>query len=183
MGTPNFAYKNRCIVVSNEDLECGNYPELEDKNVGGRSYPSYIIPTDFNFFDVIFTYGYYEAACIDYQEKDDREWEQLLGYSYGSCPTTKAEFFNDISYWFKVSKYRLRELCKDIKRANFKEDWEYTDALCEVVGEYLAEQEEAEVNKYLDEMIEAYGFEEYYCVARASNGEAFYRRVNKAVAV
>lgn len=174
MSTPNFSYVNRCIVVSSDALEWGNHPELENTNVGDRSYPSYIIPAGFRFYDVLLTYGYYEAACIDYQEKDDESWECLLGYRWRDCPTTKKEFFSDMKYWFKLSEYRFRKLCNGIKRENFKYEWDFTDALCEAVGIYLMEQEEQKVNEYLDKMIEDYGFTEYVCCEIFSNGEAFY---------
>ena len=70
MGTSNFAYKNRCIVVTNDDFEFGNVPETEYIPQGYRNYSQSRIPTDFNFFNVVLTSGYYEHACIDYVEKD-----------------------------------------------------------------------------------------------------------------
>lgn len=173
MSTSNFAYENRCIVVTDDDFEFGNVPETECIPQGFTSYPQSLIPTDFRFWDVVLTSGYYEAACIDYERKD-LDWECELGFSYGCCPTSKREFYAEIQREFGISMYRLRKLCDGIKRENFEYEWKFTDALCEAVGEWLAGQEEAEVNKYLDELMEEYGYQEYVCVACFSNGEAWY---------
>lgn len=173
MSTPNFAFEHRCIVVTDEDFELGNVPETEYIPQGYTSYPQSIIPTGFTFFNVVLTSGYYEAACIDYEAKDD-DWESFLGYCYGGCPTTKSEFFADMKDMHGISEHRLRKLCDGIKREDFEYGYQFADALCEAVGEWLMEQEEVKVNKYLDKLMEEYGYQEYERTARFSNGEAWY---------
>lgn len=173
MGTPNFAYKNRCIVVTDDDFEWGNVPETESIPQGYTGYPQSIIPTDFNFFNVVLTGGYYEHACIDYEEKDG-DWKDLMGFSYYYEPQTKSEFFLDVMDFFNISEYRLRKLCNGIKRDNYEYDYQFVDALFETVGQWLMEQEEIKVNEYLDNLMNGYGYEEYVRTVLFSNGEAWY---------
>lgn len=174
MSTPNFSYKHRCIVVTDEDYECGNYPETEYIPQGFTSYPQSLIPTDFRFFNVVMVAGYYEASCIDYEEKDN-EFKDLLGFSWGYEAESKAEFWCDLKEErFKISRYRFDRLTKGINRKDFENAWEFADKLCDVVGEYLAAQEETEVNDWLDHLMDEYGYKEYVCYAVFSNGEAWY---------
>lgn len=79
MSTPNFKYKNRCIVVSDDDYENGNYPEYEGENEisGNRNYPSYKLreqPEGCGILIAILTGAYYSGACIDYIV--DPNWEE-----------------------------------------------------------------------------------------------------------
>lgn len=176
MSTPNFAYEHRCIVITDDDLEFGNLPETEPIAQGFTCYPLSLIPTSFNFYNVVLTSGYYEAACIDYEEKDG-DYKELLGFSWYYEPESKKEVFEDlIDLGFKISRYMFNKLCKDIKRANFKYDYDYFYKIFEAVGEYLMEIEEVEVNKYLDKLMADYGYDEYVCTARFSNGEAWYEK-------
>lgn len=73
MATSNFCYDNRCVVVTNDDYECGNHPQLDEYRPESlRSYPSHkLAGYDFIFWDVVLTLGYYEHACIDYVERPD----------------------------------------------------------------------------------------------------------------
>ena len=74
MATGNFAYENRCIVVTDNDYEDGNIPPLGDweKNTS-RSYPSRLLAVsdDFKFWNIVITTGYYSGACIDYKENGE----------------------------------------------------------------------------------------------------------------
>lgn len=182
MSTPNFSYKHRCIVVTDEDYEWGNVPETESVPQGYTSYPYSLIPTEFRFFNVYLTSGYYEGGCIDYEEKDE-EWKDLLGFSWSYEAESKAEFWSDLEEErFKITRYRFNQLCKGINRKDYKEAWEFTDKLCEAVGEWLAAQEEMEVNEWLDELMDGYGYKEYECSELFSNGEAWYQEKPRKVA-
>ena len=71
MSTANFNYANRCIAISEEDLNDENYPEREDKchSEGNRNYASYLLknqPPECGILQAVMTYAYYEGACIDY---------------------------------------------------------------------------------------------------------------------
>lgn len=183
MSTPNFSYQHRCIVVTDEDYEWGNVPETESVPQGSTSYPYALIPTEFRFFNVYLTDGYYEGGCIDYEEKDE-EWKDLLGFSWSYEAESKAEFWSDLEEErFNISRYRFNQLCKGINRKDYKEAWEFTDKLCEAVGEWLAAQEEMEVNEWLDELMDGYGYKEYECSELFSNGEAWYREKPRKAAI
>lgn len=121
MSTPNFAYKHRCIVVTNDDFEFGNVPETERIPQGYTSYPQSLIPTDFNFYNVMLTSGYYEAACIDYEEKDD-DYKELLGFTWYYEPESKKEIFEELmDFGYKITRYRFDRLTKGINRKDFDE--------------------------------------------------------------
>jgi len=79
MSTPNFKYTNRCIVVSDDDYENGNYPRYEGENEisGNRNYPSYKLrgqPEGCGILIAILTGAYYSGACIDFIV--DPNWEE-----------------------------------------------------------------------------------------------------------
>lgn len=174
MSAPNFSFEHRCIVVTDDDYESGNVPETEYIPQGYTSYPQSLIQTDFRFHNVVMTSGYYEAACIDYEEKDG-EYKDLLGFTYSYEAESKAELWSDLKEErFKITRYRFDRLTKGINRKDFGNAWELTDKICEVVGEWLAAQEENEVNEWLDCLMHEYGYKEYVCCARFSNGEAWY---------
>ena len=127
MSTPNFSYTHRCIVVTNEDLEDGNVPETEYFSQGYTSYPSSLIPTDFRFFKVLLTSGYYADACIDYELDDDVPFKDLLGFSLNYKAESKAELWNDLKEErFDITRYRFYQLCKGINRKDFESAWEFT---------------------------------------------------------
>ena len=180
MSTPNFSYTHRCIVVTNEDFEDGNVPETEYFSQGYTSYPSSLIPTNFRFFEVFLTSGYYEHACIDYEFNDDEPFKDLLGFSWNYEAESKAELWSDLKEErFDITRYRFYQLCKGINRKDFESAWEFTEKICDMVGEWLAAQEEVKVNDWLDELKDEYGYEEYSCMGIFSNGEAFYRKIEK----
>jgi hypothetical protein len=179
MGTSNFYYKNRCIVVTDEDYECGNYPELGDVcHNTPRSFPSSFLQNcDFEFWDIIMTSGYYECACIDYIPKlgvyADSVVESRMKYSWQY--NNVRELIDDFVDEFKVTKYRVRKI---IGKVNECENLEaFVDRAIERMQEYLSSQEEVKVNELLDQIRDEYGYEEYSMVARFSNGEAIYHKV------
>jgi hypothetical protein len=57
----------------------------------------------------------------------------------------------------------------------FQSFYEY---LLEDIDEKIVENEEIHCNKIIDLIKEKYGYEEYSCVAFASNGEAFYQKID-----
>ena len=73
MAANNFCFENRCIVVENDDFEFGNVPEHNEYDKKSlRSYPSSILDeSNFDFWNVVLTSGYYEGACIDYKPRLD----------------------------------------------------------------------------------------------------------------
>jgi hypothetical protein len=171
MGAANFCYENRCIVVTNEDFEFGNVPAHNKFHPGSlHSYPSYFLDdSDFEFWDVVLTAGYYEAACIDY-ERNSACVEDWIGCDWIS----QKDFFEDIHYQFGLSYYKIRKLCGNIGDMEF---WRYTSKACDAITDYLADLERDKVNEFLDKLKSDYGFEEYGVSARFSNGETWYSKI------
>lgn len=68
MGTSNFAYENRCVVVTDEDFEFDNIPERGEciSNYYFRNnFPTYTLTgySDlFKFHDIVISAGYYEGG-------------------------------------------------------------------------------------------------------------------------
>ena len=84
MATGNFAYENRCIVVTDEDYADGNLPPMgEWEENTSRNYPSRLLAVsdDFQFWNIVITSGYYSGACIDYKE-NDATIEDWLGATF-----------------------------------------------------------------------------------------------------
>lgn len=87
MATGNFCYENRCVVVTDDDYEMDNLPEMGERVDNSRNYPSYLIK-EFEFWDVVISAGYYEGACIDYIEHHEHSpYDVVQGYI--GYPSTK----------------------------------------------------------------------------------------------
>ena len=176
MGTRNFAYDNRCIVVTDEDYEIGNVPKLGESDYD-RNYPSRNIAEDdmpeFNFWTPVITIGYYADACIDYV-RTERNAEYWLGRDI--YYNTKNDVIEECIKVFKLSRYRLNKILPKLYKDREFGDW-YWDAI-EALTEYLAEIEEKKVNEYLDELKAKYGYEEVGLVATMSNGVGIYEKVS-----
>lgn len=173
MATPNFAYEHRCIVVTNDDFEMDNLPPMGKWLNNDFNYPSRIlaISDDFDFWDIVMTSGYYEAACIDYIESE-HDVEDFLG---STCYfDTKEEFFKECKNEFGLSDYRMRKICGNIGKMPLED---YLEQSYEKLTNYLREQEEIKVNDCLDRIKQTYGYEEYKTECIMSNGEAIYKKV------
>lgn len=71
MSTPNFCYENRCIAITDEDINNDNLPEIEDRchSQSNPNYCSYLLkeqPEGCGFLQAVITCAYYEGACLDY---------------------------------------------------------------------------------------------------------------------
>lgn len=182
MSTPNFAYNNRCVVVSDDDCDCGYHPSLSDKintDLYGRSHPSSEVlgEGEFRFFVIVITAGYYEHSCIDYVERED----------FFDCVKDKEDFFSEFQYLAGdhkqtkkgLYKYLTECVCFKISRGKFNEIVAHKDLeeSCYAVLDYLKDEEEKAVNRAIDKIREDYGYEEVRCKGVFSNGEAVYERV------
>lgn len=183
MATGNFYYENRCIVVTNEDYDMGNYPAIDrdDRSISdNRNYPASVIKTDkhFKYFRPVIASGYYEHACIDYYKVDDSEIVRYYvgePYYFNSVREFVEEFMlRAKDYGFPITKYRLLKL---IGKKGEQDLEEFIFDAYAKIDEYFADLEEIEINKYLDELKAEYGYQEYVCTARFSNGEAIYSPV------
>lgn len=172
MATGNFYYQNRCVVVTNDDYEMDNLPEMGECVDNSRNYPSYLIE-EFEFWEVVLTAGYYEGACIDYIEHHERSpYDVVQGYI--GYPSTKKELFKECKEAFGLSRRKMQAICGNVGDMDIDD---YVEKATEKVGEYLAEKEEKEVNEYIDNLKKEYGYEEVCRVATLSNGETIYRKV------
>lgn len=172
MSANNFMYENRCVVVTNEDLESGFLPALYGNATQNRNYPSEFIK-EFNFFAVVLTYGYYGDACIDFIEHPHRDTYDtvvgLIGY-----PATQRDFIKECKEVFGVSEKQIRQICGKVDGEPI--DY-YIEKASEKIGKYMAEQEKVEVNDYINGLILHYGYKEYIRIGVASNGEGFYQEI------
>lgn len=179
MGTSNFCYKNRCVVVTDEDYEDGNVPAHNTYDKSSlRSFPSYFLDdSNFEFWDVVLTAGYYDAACIDYKPKLDEYGQDMVTrrMRYAHWYSSVTELIEDFVDEFKISRYRVRKLigklseCKDLER--------FCERAFDRVHEYLSELEEDKVNEFIDQIKEEYGYSEYEVSGIFSNGEAVYSKI------
>ena len=172
MSANNFMYENRCVVVTNENLEDEYLPALYGNATRNRNYPSKFIK-EFNFFAVVLTYGYYGDACIDFIEHPHRNAYDtvvgLIGY-----PATQREFIQECKEVFGISERQIRQICGKVDGDQI--DY-YIEKASEKIGEYMAEKEKIEVNCYINSLKQQYGYEEYACIGVASNGEGFYEKI------
>ena len=172
MATSNFCYENRCVVVENSDFEMDNIPEMGECVDNSRNYPSYLIE-EFEFWDVVLTAGYYEGACIDYIEHHNRSpYDVVQGYI--GYPSTKKELFKECKEAFGLSRRKMQAICRNVGDMDIDD---YVENATEKVGEYLAEKEEAKVNKFIDGLKQLHGYEEVGRVATFGNGETIYQKV------
>lgn len=172
MATGNFCYENRCVVVTNDDYEIGNLPEMGECVDNSRNYPSYLIE-EFEFWVVVLTAGYYEGACIDYIKHHKRSpYDVVQGYI--GYPSTKKELFKECKEAFGLSRLKMQAICGNV---GDKDIDDYVEKATEKVGKYLAEKEEDKVNKFIDGLKQLHGYEEVCKVVTFSNGETICREV------
>ena len=141
MATGNFAYENRCIVVTDEDYAEGNLPPMGEWEGDSRNYPSRLLAVsdDFQFWNVVITSGYYSGACIDYKE-NDATIEDWLGATFYYA--TQKAFFNECHTEFGISYYRLKKVCGKVGDMDIDT---YMENAYEKLTDYLREKEENKV--------------------------------------
>ena len=176
MSTGNFCFANRCIVVTNDDLENGNMPSHEKYLTESlRSYPSYLLDDfdrDFKYWRIVITSGYYEAACIDYIENDYSLRDDYATDNYESV----KELLDDLVRFEGLSRPYLNKVFKGL-RSYGGELWRFLDEGLEQVDGKLREIERSKVNEALDKLKEEYGYEEYRVSTMFSNGETWYSKI------
>lgn len=178
MSTANFCYDNRCVVVTNDDYECGNYPRLDRYRLESlRSYPAWIVAGyDFRFWDIVFTAGYYEHACIDYVEKADSR--NIYAYFNAERYSSVRGFCEDVYQEFGkiVGRTRIRKKFSGF-RSSGKEMYVFLEDRFEKLAEYAATIECKAVDAAIDKIKAEYGYDEYGVCAKFSNGEAGYAKI------
>lgn len=175
MSTCNFAYENRCIVVTNDDYEMDNLPPMGKWLNGNCSYPSrkLSVSEDFDFFNIVITSGYYQDACIDYM-RNDCTAESFLGSAI--YYSTKQQLFDECKNEFGLTEYQLRKICGRVR--DFADYDAWIESAYDKITEYLVDKEETKVNTYLDGVKNLYGYAEIICTGVMSNGEGVYKQVS-----
>ena len=184
-GTSNFDYDHRCVVVTDEDYEMDNVPAVDhDKDYGSRSYPRYPL-ADYGTetFAVTLNPGYYEAACIDYCPKNsdytDVKWyAEAAGKEYTAQMENRDPDEGDALDWYDIDPEELLEVNEQEYFESAK-NIELAAHQLEKTIEKKFRDEEVEVNKQIDEIMEEYGYDEYGVSARFSNGETMYSKINR----
>lgn len=190
MGTANFYFKNRCIVVSNEDMESENTPSYSKKesNISLRSFPCYPLEgydDELKLVELTINSAYYEGACIDWHFNDNTAGSIIGLDLYDHCPTT-SELFKDIKEFFpSLSKKAFRNAVHSIRekmglkgyeRIAKGDEWDYIEEIDNAITEWLREKEAERANEELTRIKALYGYDEYKVIGRFSNGETLYQR-------
>ena len=176
MSCPNFSYQHRCLLVTNDDWECGNHPAVGEWNDGDRNYPSVALKKwedNFYFVKVVMTAGNYSDSCIDYIRVKKNIYD-VMGDPWYYRNYNRKELIGDLRYYFpEFSKNFFNKL---LKGCNMLRD-DYQDKLYEAfdaIEEKMVEWELAEANKIVDKIKANYGYTELVCGGIFSNGEAIY---------
>ncbi len=176
MGTRNFKYERRCVIVEDDDIEVGNYPELEDKPLNNdRNFPIYRLD-DYNDSDVtkslwiVMTYGYYEGACIDIIDQEDFLYDRYsisyntpyLGIDDDMTETIKdlsREIFEDFKHVGAKIKV-IEKLLKLIIEFGLTMKYGNENPHVNSLENYLRNLELKKVNKIVDQIKKTYGYVE-----------------------
>ena len=174
MSAPNFSFQRRCILVENENIEW-NSPSHAEYFDNDRSYPSCYLDKwkdEFSTVAIVITSGYYQDACIDIVDREDKA-NELLGYTYHYSRCNREELLNDICYYLGCSKTFAN---KRLKGCNINRPG-YENAITKAFEKIVEDWRDVEVekaNKILDKIKEDYGYIELSCDGVFSNGEAIY---------
>lgn len=179
MSTPNFSYENRCIIIPDENLEFGDAPKYDTQtNYGTRDYPSYKIDRgEYNgltapkYHAIVLTPGYYCNACIDFVET---EYSIADEFSWSYEPETVREVIEDLSDESGLSRYRIAKLAD---RLNGRDIFDYWEAACKAVDEYMRAKDRELCNAICDHIKKVYGLDEYERIGIFNNGEAIYSKI------
>lgn len=189
MSTPNFAYENRCVLVTNDDFEYGNVPDFSPRRrIDNRYYPTNEVgeseyvnkDTKFqrpHYHAIVVTSGYYSDACLDFVFLDG----DMIGIGndvkYTLDYDSVEDFIDDVVDVRDISRYRVRKLLGKRSDRPDEEIWEFLQRGCDAIDEYLMEREKDMCNEIVDYLKSKYGYDELVCTARFSNGEAWYEKI------
>lgn len=199
MGAKNFCYNNRCVVTSNEDYEFNNLPKLGDWVNNSRNYPSkevlyqeenstkeYAkeIKKPIRLHKIVMTSGYYEHACIDFIVNDYEYVTDCLGCLGYYCFQDMKEIQTEIVETYHISNEEFTSIYNKVMTnmgitENDEDNFDtFFDVLMNEINEKILDNERIHCNKIIDLIKDGYGYEEYGCVAVASNGESVYEKID-----
>lgn len=175
MSAPNFFYDRRCVLVTNEDFECGNVPAHDECFDNDRSYPSAYLDKykdDFSTIAIVLTSGYYSDACIDIVDREDKASE-LLGYTFHYMNLNRKEVLEDVCYFLGCSRNFANKYLKGCRYGSENYENDLYVSFEELVDAWR-DVEVEKANKVVDKIMRDYGYKELAKVAQFSNGEAWY---------
>ena len=175
MSCPNFSFQNRCVLITDDDYEMGNYPEIGSWNDGDRNYPSTEIAEskDFKLVKVVITAGNYSDACLDYITTGKNIFD-FLNYTNYLSGYNRQELIDEIQYFFPYASTRL--INRTLKGCNKnREDYECKlEKALDDLNDKLLDIESKKADKMINRIKKAYGYRELRCDGVFSNGEAIY---------
>lgn len=175
MSAPNFSYDRRCVLVCNDDFECGNVPACNTPFGNGRSYPSVYLDKykdDFSTIAIVLTSGYYSDACIDIIDREDKASE-LLDYTFHYMNLNRKEVLEDVCYFLGCSRNFANKYLKGCRYGSENYENDLYVSFEELVDAWR-DVEVEKANKVVDKIMKSYGYKELTKVAQFSNGEAWY---------
>ena len=175
MSAPNFSYDRRCVLVTNDDFDCGNVPAHNTLFGNDRSYPSAYLDEykdDFSTIAIVLTSGYYADACIDIVDREDKT-NELIGYASYYSRYTRRELLDDVCYYLGCSRNFANKFFKGLRCDAYNYGSQLEEAFDTLV-EAWRDEELKKANKVLDKIKKAYGYKELGLSAMFSNGEAWY---------
>ena len=175
MSAPNFSYDRRCVLVCNDDFECGNVPACNTPFDNDRSYPSAYLDDykdDFSTIAIVLTSGYYADACIDIVDREDKASE-LLDYTFHYMNLNRKEVLGDVCYFLGCSRNFANKYLKGCRYGSENYENDLYVSFEELVDAWR-DVEVEKANKVVDKIMKSYGYKELTKVAQFSNGEAWY---------
>ena len=173
MSARNFSFQRRCILVENEAIEWSpSHTEYFDDN---RSYTSMYLDKwkdEFSTVAIVITSGYYQDACIDIMDKEDKA-DELLGYTNYYSNHNRKELLNDICYYLGCPRNFANTRLKGCRVGSDTYEYDIEKAFEKIVDDWR-DVEVEKANKILNKIKEDYGYIELSCVGVFSNGEAIY---------
>lgn len=188
MGTNNFAYKNRCLVLENENTHIKDILDFMDYSLSsqpfGIGYWSDPIKTtkyERNLggklcnFVVVYTNGYYDSGCLDYLCCADY-WASEDAYADDSCfeelySSTSGYGNNKAKDRAKGTVSLIAYAMAPMKRAKFYEYLEKYDSAVADIGfnDEMSYSEALEAGKPLDPLIKEIFRESWRADERLAN--------------
>lgn len=175
MSAPNFSYDRRCVLVTNDDFECGNVPAHDECFDNDRSYPSNYLDKykgEFSTVAIVLTCGYYKDACIDIVDREDKA-EELIGWPGYYANHNREELVSDICYFLGCSRNFANTRLKGCRFGSDTYAFDIQNAFEKIVEDWR-DVELRKASKVLDEIKKSYGYKELAQSALFSNGEAWY---------
>jgi hypothetical protein len=192
MGAINFLYKNRCVVVTDDDYNFGNIPTLGEYANNSSSYPSrcieYVeIDEVYSFLrtikpiklhNIVLTSGYYEDAWIDFVRDEDKTAIDYTGWSCSYNYNNINKIINDVSSRYNISAQEVETILQkrmelmNITAETDDDDFQtFYENLMDDIDEKIVENEMVHCNKIIDIIKKIYGYKEIYSKPSFCMGE------------